>query len=173
MMKVLCTLKRLMSFPVAVLAGIALISAFSLGAALTAQYVYGLEPCILCLYQRAPFAIALVLAIMGLAFFRHRSAPVVALCALAFAANSVIAAYHVGVEQHWWASFLEGCAVPDLGDNPAALLDTIMSAKAVRCDEIAWKDPVFGQSMAFYNVVLCAGLAVVCGLSAYFIKKKD
>ena len=152
--------------------GIALVSAGALTAALTAQYVFGLEPCILCLYQRAPFVIALVLAVIGLAFFRQKSAPVVALCALAFAANAVIAFYHVGVEQHWWKSFLEGCAVPDLGSDPAALLDNIMNAPAVRCDEIAWKDPVFGQSMAFYNVILCAGLALTFGISAYWIKQR-
>lgn len=159
--------------PTAVLAGIAVISAGALAAALTAQYVYGLQPCILCLYQRAPFVIALVLSLIGLAFFRKNAAMIAALCALAFAVNAVIAFYHVGVEQHWWVSFLEGCAVPDLGNDPAALLENIMNAKPVRCDEIAWVDPVFGQSMAVYNVVLCTGLAVFCGLSTCFLKKKD
>lgn len=173
-MKFLCTLKKLISCPVAVFSAIALISAFSLSTALTAQYVYGLEPCILCLYQRAPFAMALILSLIGLAFVKSEkeiTTPVVALCGFAFAANSVIAFYHTGVERKWWSSHLEGCAVPDLGNDPAQLLQRIMESSAVRCDEIPWADPVLGLSMANYNVALCAGMAVFCGLSAYWIKK--
>ena len=37
-----------------------LVGVGSLGAAYTAQFGFDLEPCVLCLYQRVPFAIAIL-----------------------------------------------------------------------------------------------------------------
>ncbi len=168
-------IKRIISSPRIVMAGIALISAFSLTAAFIAQYGFGLQPCILCLYQRIPFAVTLILSLAGLALHKREKLDarlVIAVCAAAFAANAVIASYHVGVEQHWWASFLEGCAVPDLGKDPETMLQTIMNAKAVRCDQIAWVDPVFGASMAVYNALLCTFMAIGSGISAFFVRPR-
>lgn len=45
--------------------GLAAISAFALSMAFTAQYIFGLEPCILCLYQRIPYALVIALGLTG------------------------------------------------------------------------------------------------------------
>ena len=161
----------------AMLALIMGISGLSLAAALTAQYVFGLAPCILCIYQRIPFIVAILLAALGFGLKKLRKdnmvAPVIGLSGLVFLANSVIAFYHSGVERHWWPSFLEGCAVPDLGNSPEDILKNIMNAPSVRCDEIPWADPILGLSMANYNVILCLGLAVVCFVSAILLMRKS
>ena len=145
--------------------GFAAISAAALAAAFISQYVYGLQPCILCLYQRVPFGIVIGLGILGLAFSSRKggkAAPLFfGLMALTFAANAVIAFYHTGVERHWWASFLEGCAVPDIEGNITDVLARIQATPPVRCDQIPWTDPFLGLSMANYNVVMCLGLAMV------------
>lgn len=157
---------KLLSCAVFVNAGIIGVSLFSLGAAFTAQYAYGLEPCILCVIQRWPFGIAAALGAAGLYFALSRkermSAALVAMSGVTFLVNAVIAFYHTGVEQHWWPSHLEGCAVPDLGATPADLLKAIESAPVVRCDVIPWADPFLGLSMANYNAAMCLGLAIGC-----------
>lgn len=138
---------------------IALISAGALAMAFVAQYAFGLHPCLLCLYQRWPFGAAIVFSLLGWAGWTRTGA---ALAGITFAGNAALAFYHSGVERKWWPSVFEGCAVPDLGSDPNKLLETIMNAPAVRCDEIPWADPILGLSMANLNVGLCAGLALLC-----------
>lgn len=144
------------------------VSGLSLGAALTAEVALGLEPCILCLYQRGPFVTAILLAAIGL-YFRGNpriTSAILGLCGLNFLVNAGIAFYHSGVELKWWRSAVEGCAVPQFGDSPQSILENILSAPTARCDEIPWADPVFGLSMANYNVLLCFGLFAVCTAAA-------
>lgn len=144
---------------------LAALSAAALAAAFTAQYVYGLDPCVLCLYQRVPFAIAIALCLAGL--WLGRKGPttgtrfLLGFTGLTLAANSVIAGYHTGVERKWWPSFLEGCTFPEFKGNITDVLAQIKTAPVAFCDEIPWTDPVIGLSMANYNVVFCAGLAVL------------
>ncbi len=170
-------LKHIMANPVAVCGTIFLISALSLMTALIAQYVFKLEPCILCIYQRWPYGIAMILSFFGLAvlykeeWVRYSSA-LVFLCAVTFLIGGAIAFYHVGVEQHWWKSALEGCAV----DFSAASVDELMALMdnkpAARCDQIAWADPIFGISMAGYNMVMSFALAIGSALAAIFMQRK-
>lgn len=118
----------------------------------------------MCIYQRWPFAIAIGLGMMGRGGRNNSVFTVVTalLLSLTFFANAALAFYHSGVERKWWPSMFEGCTVPDLGTNPDTLLEQIMSAPTARCDEIPWADPLLGLSMANYNVVLCAGLGLLC-----------
>ncbi len=167
---------KLLACPFVVFSGIFAVSAFSLAAALTAEVAFGLEPCILCIYQRIPFAGAALISLLGIALYKKNkvfAAPLVGLCGLLFLANSAIALYHSGIERHWWRSAFEGCAVPNMGDDPQSMLENILSAPTARCDEIPWADPIFGLSMANYNVVLCFGLFIGCLLSAFLIKRRQ
>ncbi len=144
------------------------ICAAALGMAYMAEYVFGLAPCILCLYQRIPYFIVIGLGCLGLLMFKKKpqiAIITIALSGIALLANSIIAFYHTGVEQKWWPSHLEGCATPDLSGDFEDLLARIESAPVVRCDEIPWADPILNLSMANYNVVFCLGLAVIAFIS--------
>lgn len=136
-------------------------SAAALATAFIAQYAYGLAPCVLCIYQRWPFAVVIALSIVGLALAKKaRTAKAIAgLISLTFLTNAVFAFYHTGVERKWWPSFLEGCSIPKIEGNITDVLAQIQAAPLVRCDEIPWTDPVIGLSMANYNVVFCLVLA--------------
>lgn len=135
-----------------------------LGTALLSQYVGGLEPCVLCLYQRVPYAGVIAVSALALALsgVRGRAQPalmrvVLVLCAALFVAGAGIAAYHVGVEQGWWQG-TEACTVPDLNAmSPAELREHLLAAPIVRCDEVAWS--LFGISMAGYNFLASLTLA--------------
>lgn len=128
-------------------------SAAALATALTSQYVFGLAPCELCHFQRAPYYAVVAMAILSV--FVKYPRVWLSLSALAFFANAGIAFYHTGVERKWWPSFLEGCSTPSLEGNIADVLARIQAAPLVRCDEIPWTDPVIGWSMANYNVIAC------------------
>ena len=153
---------------------VAVASLTALGAALVAQYVFDLEPCILCIYQRVPYAITAVLGIGGAVLARcgkiKPAALFLFLSSVVFLVGAGIAFYHVGVEQHWWASALEGCAI-DFSAS-ADLLAQIEATIAVRCDQIAWVDPVLGQSMAVWNVVASLVLAVTTLTGSIFAIRK-
>lgn len=137
-----------------------LASAAVLAAALLSQYAGGLEPCALCVYQRAPYAAAIALAAAGLALADRRRAVggLHGLAAAVFLAGAGIAAYHAGVEWRWWAG-TEACGgAPGAGARSVAELRAqIMAAPAVRCDEAAWS--LFGVSMAGYNFLASLALA--------------
>lgn len=173
-MKMLCSfVSRLLSDARFVCAGILFVSVFSLGSALTAEYVFGLKPCILCLYQRVPYVLTALLALAGLVFAFKKpriSGLLSALCGIVFLGGFWVAFFHVGVEQHWWTSPLPGCGVDSLKGTPEDALSQIMNSEVVRCDEIPWS--LFGLSMAAYNTVFSFFLALGCLLCAALVRKR-
>ena len=133
-----------------------LISLGTLVSAYSAQYIFGLEPCILCLYQRIPFAIAGVLALVGVV--RPNMAPTIMLVLVGvFAFEAGLAFYHVGVEQHWWAS-ATGCTGGNISSSPLEMLQNIQKSKPKPCDEVDWT--FIGISMATWNVLFSTLLAM-------------
>lgn len=127
-----------------------------LAGAFAFQYLGGLAPCHLCLLQRWPHAVAIVLGLLilvwparGLAF----------LAGVAVLATVAIAAWHVGIEQHWWPG-PTSCTAPAAGTaDPAALLDQILETPLVLCDQVAWS--LWGVSMAGWNALISLGIAVL------------
>jgi len=145
----------------------ALISATALAAAFIGQYGFDLHPCTLCIYQRWPFVVAIALGLAGaIVGRRHPSVftAILVLLALTFAADTGIAAFHVGVEQGWWQGLSSCSAEVGTAKTVEQLRAQILAAPIVRCDDIAWS--LFGISMAGYNVLLCLGLAVYCAFQA-------
>ena len=132
----------------------------ALATAYTAELAFGLEPCVLCLYQRIPYAVAGLLGLLALLLPPGRySVWAVAGCGAVFAAGAGIAFYHVGVEQHWWMS-AASCGAAGGGPAPETVeeLRALLGAKPPKaCDEIDWT--LFGLSMATYNVAASLALA--------------
>lgn len=119
------------------------------------QYIGGMAPCQLCLWQRWPHAAAITIGALAL-LTNARFLP--GMGAVAALATAGIGGFHVGVEQKWWeglasctASSLEGVSTADLL-NPDVLV-----AAPIRCDAIAWQ--LMGVSMAGWNMVLSLVLA--------------
>lgn len=141
-------------------------SAAVLAAAFGFQYLAGLAPCQLCLWQRWPHAAAIVIGVLALVLRRGlpgRALPI--LGALAALTAAGIGAFHVGVEQGWWQGLASCSAGSISGLSTADLLNPDVDVGAVvRCDEIAWQ--MFGLSMAGWNMVLSTLLALLW-LSAF------
>lgn len=129
-------------------------SAALLLGALGFQYLGGLAPCHLCLLQRWPHAVAVLL---GLSLLVVPARLTLALGALTLLVGAGIGAYHVGVEQKWWQGPTT-CTAPDPGSIPAGdLLNQILATPVVLCDQVAWS--FLGVSMAGWNAILSLILA--------------
>ena len=126
----------------------------------------GYPPCSLCLEERIPYYAAVPGGL--LAAYLARSAPrlaafIVAAIALAFLYNAGLSIYHAGAEWRFWPG-------PDTctgnGDllQPKSLSKALEHNKVVRCDEAAIR--IFGVSLAGYNVLISAALAVLGGFAA-------
>jgi disulfide bond formation protein DsbB len=132
-------------------------SAALLLGALAFQYIGGLWPCPLCLWQRWPHLAAVLIGAAALAR-PGRALPV--LGALAAVATAGIGGFHAGVELGWWQG-LDSCAGAGIGGlSGSALLDpTANVPPPVRCDAVAWS--FLGLSMAAWNMILSLGLAAL------------
>lgn len=168
-------IRKLLETPTLVFALITIVSFSALSAAFIAEGLLGLEPCRLCIIQRYPFALGLMIGLIGLALRNNTKAVITLLIitAISFLANSGIAFYHTGVEQHWWISAVEGCSVVFEDSNDTkSILENIMSAPMGDCSKIPWQDPIFGLSMANWNIPFCFGLFIYCLLAVFSIIRK-
>ncbi len=148
---ILDTARILLFFALAILATV-----------LVSQYGFGLAPCQLCIYQRVPYGIVAILALITLAARLEKGAGalLVLLCAACFLVGGGIALFHVGVEQHWWEG-LASCSTAGTAGAAQSVDDLLAQiAKPVKipaCDQIAWS--LFGVSMAGYNLLASIALA--------------
>ena len=132
-------------------------SAALLGGAFAFQYIGGLAPCALCLWQRWPHAAAIAIGLVLLVTGWRGLAWLGMLAALATAGIGI---FHVGVEQLWWEGLATCTAGSISGISTADLLNPAADVAApVRCDAIAWS--MLGISMAGWNAILSLGLAVL------------
>jgi disulfide bond formation protein DsbB len=174
MRSIIDAIVKLLSNPVITFSIIAFMSFSALFAALFSEAFLGLEPCILCVVQRYPFAIGIALALIGLGVRKNvfLSRIIFAFSGLGFLVNSGVALYQTGIQLRWWLSGIEACSVSFMEDSsPQSILENLMSAPMSSCDEITWADPVLGLTIANYNIVFSFGLFVFCLLAAWFVNK--
>jgi disulfide bond formation protein DsbB len=129
--------------------------------ALAFQHIGGMAPCKLCITQRYPHVIAIVIGVIAFALPR---VPVILMGALAAAVTAGYGFYHAGVER----GIFEGptsCTSSSISDLSAdELLAQIMSAPLVRCDDIPWE--MLGLSMAGWNAVISSALCIAWLIAA-------
>ena len=142
--------------PVALL----LIAVTALGSAYTAEFAYSLEPCVLCIYQRIPFAVIGFLGVLAYLFKSRRTIMVLtALAGIVLLIGAGLASYHVGVEQHWWASVTScGDSAPNHALSMNEFQALLQQKPEKACGEVDWA--IFGISMASYNAVFSGVLGL-------------
>jgi len=140
-------------------------SAAVLCGALVSQYWRGLAPCELCLLQRWPWAVAIVISFVATMVGSRPALPWVALLlAAVFIVSGGLAFYHVGVEQHWLAGPSACSGAATAADTVEALKAQILHQQPVRCDEPAWS--LWGISLAGWNF-LASLVMTGCCLAAF------
>ena len=109
------------------------------------QYIGDLAPCVLCIWQRWPYAVVIGLGLIGAGLARGEKPPmgalaaILGLIALALFVDAGIAGFHVGVEQKWWEG-TQACVGtgPSGGKTAQQMVAELLKTKVVRCDEVAW-----------------------------------
>ena len=120
------------------------------------QYIGEFPPCAMCWWQRYGHFAGIGFGTLGLACLPRLMAGLAGVGALS---SGVIAIYHSGVERKIWEG-PDTCTSNPIGNlTPEQLLEQIMAAPLVRCDEIPWQ--LFGLSMANYNVAISLGVAAL------------
>ena len=112
-------------------------SAAVLGAALAFQFLGGLAPCPMCIWQRWPHVAVIALGALALLVWRGPGRLLLALGAAAALTGAGLGVFHAGVEQRWWEG-PSSCSAPmNVGDmSTDELLNQIMSTPLVRCERL-------------------------------------
>jgi disulfide bond formation protein DsbB len=135
----------------------------ALGVAYYVQYVWLLYPCPLCLVERWPYRIVILLGILAAVLPGALARLMLAAAVLALLAGAAAAFVHVGVEFHWWQSPLPECNGILTPGAPLPM------TPAKPCDQPTFLIPHLPVSMAAMNFLYAAGFMLV--LMAYVLQK--
>lgn len=127
------------------------------------QYLGGLAPCKMCIWQRWPHGAAALIGVIALAF-PHRILALAGM--LAALTTSGIGMFHAGVERGWWegpsSCTGSGSGLTGLSGNDLLSLDAVPAL--VMCDQISWQ--LLGLSMAGWNALIAFALAGIWAFAA-------
>ena len=130
-----------------------LAAAFALAVAHVAELGFGLVPCALCLWERWPYRVALVVGLLAALLPRH-ARWLLAVMLAAVLAGVAMAITHVGVEFRWWPSPLPECSAPAFGGGSIADRLAAMPARPAKpCDDPTFLIPGVPLSMAAMNLL--------------------
>ena len=124
---------------------IALISAFFI------EYVLGHQPCNLCLIERIPYGLSIMI-IMAIFLIRKNQKFLVMLLILTFVFSFAISFYHFGIEQGFFQES-SVCGVKSLTESITKKdLLKQLSEKTISCRDVTFR--IFGLSLATINIVI-------------------
>jgi len=127
------------------------ISLISIISAYFIEYVLGYQPCNLCLIERIPYGLSIILIILNY-FFNQNKQFVILLLILVFSFSLLISLYHFGIEQ----GFFEESTVCGLKDanniiSKEELLKQLQ-LKTISCKDVTFR--IFGLSLSAFNIVI-------------------
>tara|TARA_B100001989_G_scaffold161204_1_gene115622 strand:- start:709 stop:1197 length:489 start_codon:yes stop_codon:yes gene_type:complete len=126
-------------------------SAIALSSALFIEYILGHQPCNLCLLERIPYGLSLVL-ISAIFILRKDEKFFILLLIITFIFSLAISFYHYGIEQGFFEESAV-CGVKDFTENITKedLLKEL-SEKTVRCKDVTFR--ILGLSLTSINIVV-------------------
>jgi len=146
-----------------------LISIIALASAFSIEYILGHQPCNLCILERIPYLLALIIIVLNYKFI-YLEKYFILLLILIFLAATILSLYHLGIEQ----GFIEESFVCDLknGSNLLSKEDILrqLQEKNVNCKDVTFK--ILGLSLTSYNVVISL-LIVYFTTKTYFNYDKN
>ena len=130
---------------------ILLLSIFALSTAYFIEYILGHQPCNLCLIERIPYVISIVIIVICL-FTQKFEKNTLVILSITFFAAALLSFYHFGIEQ----GFIKESLVCDL-NNPGnklskeALLNQLKEMP-ISCKDVTFR--IFGLSLATFNIFI-------------------
>ena len=146
-----------------------LISIIALVSAFFIEYVLGHQPCNLCILERIPYLLAIIIILLNFKF-SHYEKFFILLLSIIFLAGAIISLYHLGIEQ----GFIQESLVCDLksGSNLLSKEEILkqLQEKNVSCKDVTFK--IFGLSLTSYNILISLLITVNTG-KIYFNYEKN
>ncbi|MDA9585321.1 disulfide bond formation protein B [Candidatus Pelagibacter sp.] len=137
---------------------ILLFSIFALSAAYYIEYILGHQPCNLCLIERIPYVLSIVIILLFI-FIQKFEGFFLIILSITFIIASIISFYHFGIEQ----GFIKESLVCDLNSNNTdltkeALLNQLKEI-TVSCKDATFK--ILGLSLATINIFTSLIIATI------------
>ena len=124
---------------------IALISAFFI------EYILGHQPCNLCILERIPYFLAIIVILLNYKFVQFEKLFIL-LLTIIFLFGTILSLYHLGIEQ----GLIQESLVCDLksGSNLLSKEEILkqLQEKNVSCKDVTFK--IFGLSLTSYNILI-------------------
>ena len=129
-----------------------LISAFVI------EYGFGHQPCKLCLYERIPYFLSILL-IIKILFIKKYEKITLLIISLVFISSTALAFYHFGIEQGFFSESL-ACTTGDLSKtlSKEELLEQLTQNSA-SCKDVSFR--ILGLSLAAINTIFSFVLSVI------------
>ncbi len=128
-----------------------LISIIALASAFFIEYVLGHQPCNLCILERIPYLLAIIIILLNYKFIQFEKYFIIMLIII-FLAAAVLSMYHLGIEM----GFIEESLVCDLknGSDLLSKEDILkqLLEKNVSCKDVTFK--ILGLSLTSYNIII-------------------
>ena len=134
------------------LIAIFLISLIALISAYFIEHMLGYQPCSLCLYERVPFFLAILIILINYKYDKLEKYFILLLAIIFFVAT-MLSLYHLGIEQ----GFIQESLLCDL-EKGANIIDKDEILKQLQLKSISCKDVTFkilGLSLTSYNFMIC------------------
>ena len=126
-----------------------LISVISLLSAVYIEFALNQKPCKLCIYQRIPYIISIFICFLG--FASQKKNVWLSFLTLIFIFSSVLAGYHVGIENNIFSEF-SGCTNSNINLIDKTDIIESLNNKIPSCKEVNFK--IFGLSLATINLFI-------------------
>ena len=149
--------------------GIFLISFIALISAYFIEYILGHQPCNLCVYERIPYFLAILILLINYKYNKLEKYLILSL-AIIFLIATILSLYHLGIEQ----GFIQESLLCDL-EKGANIVDKDeilkqLQQKSISCKDVTFK--IFGLSLTNYNIII--SLLLTIGLTKiYFGYEKN
>ena len=122
------------------------------------QYWLGHEPCKLCLYERIPYFLSMLL-IIKILFIKKYEKITFLILSLVFIGSAALAFYHFGIEQGFFSESL-ACTTGDLSKtlSKEELLQQLKQ-NSISCKDVSFR--ILGLSLAAINTIFSLVLSVI------------
>ena len=148
------------------------LSCLILLSALIVEYVLGYQPCNLCIIERIPYGLAIIILILNHLFKKDQLFYTILLI-LVFSFSIIISVYHFGIEQ----GFIEEstvCASQNIDLMTKEQILNSLKELNISCKNVAFR--IFGLSLTTYNLfasvlMLIMSLKILSLNNSHDIKK--
>jgi len=146
-----------------------LVSILALASAFFIEYILGHQPCNLCIFERIPYLLAIIIILLNFKFNQFEKFFIL-LLVIVFLFGAILSLYHLGIER----GFIQESLVCDLksGSNLLSKEEILkqLQEKNVSCKDVTFK--ILGLSLTSFNILISLLICISFG-KIYFNYEKN